>query len=403
MRFIIILLLVLSTPSVSLAQEEIIDPVAQQWRERIDAVWKDVNADNNDSYKTLMKDLKPDHIKYLECEQCDKLVKMICYMRVNGEYDTDTDIRLFDAIVEANMCYESLSFITAYYDNYNLFPEKKFIVLKQLTEDFDFTTFTGYHYGKALVNGDGCTKDVQAGIDKLVKTTQLARDDFASKAKELLVELWKKDGNKYNNMLGRLCTEYSDAMKVWDQYYWVYDETTLKVGLLDSLAKEVLPMKYNDVNNKLDYLFVVTTDNGEELVTYGGKVISEKAYRKIDLGKFADGSYFISVSDGDNYGLLNADGTLATDMVFYDISLPFFSFQKPSLTLFVDDNENPLIQYTIEEAFKQGFAIVSYEDKYGVMDKTGKLVVKCVYDHIQRLDNNNFTVTKGHEETTIRL
>ena len=403
MKIIIFLLFMLAKPMIALAQEDIIDPVAQQLNERINVIWNDVNADNFDSYKSFRKDFKAKDVSYLDCRQCDKLVKLICYMRANSDYDTDADCLLFDAIVENNSCRESLMFIIAYYDNYNLFPEKKIIALKRFTEKYAPTTFISYHYGKALINGEGCPKDVQAGIDKLVEATQIDRDDFSMMAKVLLVELWNSDGNKYNNMLGRLCAEYGDAMKVWEKYYWVYNETTFKVGLLDSLANEVLPVKYEDVNNNIDDLFVVTTDKGEELVTKGGLVISKNAFKRIDLGKFADGSYFISVNDGENWGLLNADGTPATDMVFYDISVPSFFFQKPTLTLLVDDNENPLIQYTMEEAFKQGFAIVSDNNKYGIMDEHGRLVVECIYDHILRSDGCNFTATKGQKETMIKL
>ena len=49
-------------------------------------------------------------------------------------------------------------------------------------------------------------------------------------------------------------------------------------------------------------------------------------------------------------------------------------------------------QYDYASSFKNGFARVRKKWKYGIIDKTGKEVVECIYDDIQNFNEGLFVV-----------
>lgn len=118
----------------------------------------------------------------------------------------------------------------------------------------------------------------------------------------------------------------------------------------------------------------------------------------IGLGKFGDESYFIPVFDGGLYGVLNDKGEQLTDMVFDSINLPMFSFSKPSLE--IDEHT-----YQLESTFEQGVAIISENDKYGLLDKKGNITLPCKYDRIELSAQGNkvITVHEGEKTFTINI
>lgn len=364
-----------------------------KWNQWIDKAYSDANKDNTDTYFALRKEFDPSYVKYLEDEQCRRFVLLICYTHKEQD-NLDDDIKIFDAIIDNQIGNrETYQYMVAYYDNFHVYPDKKYKLLRYLEEDFLPSAFVYYHLGKALVNGEGVQKNVQEGIDEWVKASQ-SRVDFGTMAKNGLRNLWLTEGAKYNNVLGRLLNEYDDAMIV-DNHYWIKKDG--RVGLADSLANIVLPTQYEDVKGILDHLFVVATPGGEQLVATGGKILSKDCYVGIELGKFGDGSYIIPVFDGEHYGVLNEKGELLTDMVFDSISLPMFSFSKPSLGI----NENT---YQLESMFIQGVAIISENNKYGLLDKKGNLVLPCKYDSIElpRKGSKVITVHEGEKTFTVK-
>ena len=364
-----------------------------KWKKIIDQVWTDANNGLSDSYLSFRKEFLPSDIKYLDAEQCNQLVKVICFFS-KIEKDTEQVSRIFDAIYEGNKgSLETYQYIVAYYDNLNVFPEKKFTILQFLSENFIRSSFTNFHYGKALISGEGCKKDVQKGIREWEEAMMYFRDDFSEMAKSGLLELWESEGARYDNPVGRLLTEYDDVRKN-GKYFWVKKDD--KVGLLDSETNILLPIKYDDVVAILDDLFVVSTHMGEQLVTTGGKTLSDNSFEKIELGKFDDGNYFVAVKKDALWGLLNPDGTQATDIVFDDIVLSFFS--KP-LLYFIEGGE-----YTLESAFLHGYAIVSQDSKYGIMNDKGELIAKCEYDRMTRSpdDMRTFIGYKGSDKIIIK-
>ena len=379
--------------------EKILDENAShkilKWKKIIDRVWIDANNGISNSYLSFRNEFLPSDIKYLDAEQCNQLVKVICFF-YSIEKDTEQASRIFDAIYEGKKGYlETYQYIVAYYNNLNIFPEKKFTILQLLSEEFSRSTFTQYYYGKALVFGEGCKKDVQKGISEWEEAMTYSRDDFSEMAKSGLVELWKSEGARYDNPIGRLLTEYDDVRK-HGKCFWVKKDGN--VGLLDSEANVLLPLKYDDVVAFLDDLFVVSTPKGEQLVTTGGKTLSKKSFEKIELGKFADGNYFIAVEEDALWGLLNPDGTQATDMVFDGVILSSLFFVKPIL-YFIEAAE-----YTLESAFLEGYAIVSQDSKYGIMNDKGELIAKCEYDRMSRSsdDVRTFIGYKGSDKIVIK-
>lgn len=330
----------------------------------------------------------------MEDEQCRRFVLLICYMHKEQD-SVEDDVKIFDAIIDNQVGnLDTYQFIVAYYDNFHIYPDKKYKLLRYLENDFLPSSFMYYHLGKALVYGEGVQKNVQDGINEWVEASQ-SRDDFGTMAKNGLRNLWLTEGDRYNNVLGKLLNEYDDAMKVGN-HYWIKEDG--KVGLADSLANIVLPTQYEDVKGILDHLYVVATPKGEQLVTTGGKILSKECYVSIGLGKFGDESYFIPVFDGGLYGVLNDKGEQLTDMVFDSINLPMFSFSKPSLE--IDEHT-----YQLESTFEQGVAIISENDKYGLLDKKGNITLPCKYDRIELPAQGNkvITVHEGEKTFTINI
>ena len=116
------------------------------------------------------------------------------------------------------------------------------------------------------------------------------------------------------------------------------------------------------------------------------------------MAKFADGNYFIAVEEDALWGLLNPDGTKATDMVFDGVILSSLFFVKPIL-YFIEAAE-----YTLESAFLEGYAIVSQDSKYGIMNDKGELIAKCEYDRMSRSsdDVRTFIGYKGSDKIVIK-
>lgn len=209
-----------------------------------------------------------------------------------------------------------------------------------------------------------------------------------------------------SNQVSRFMKAHEYVRQV-GHYYKVTDNGL--VGLYDATLHELLPVKYMDVDGVLDNLFTVQEADGWWLVTIGGRVLSRQAYKEILLGLFNEGNqYFIAASDGDNWGLLDADGNPVTPMVIQNLFIPQLFFGNQGYPCFALEGES----YSMISSFNEGLAVVKkqtwvenedYEEgqppvlqKFycGYMDTNCNIVIECEYDTAKPFNDGRAEVTK---------
>lgn len=204
-------------------------------------------------------------------------------------------------------------------------------------------------------------------------------------------------------------TEKYDEVRRMEQYLIVVKDG--RTGLFDTLLNEVLPVKYRELGYLLDNLFTVRDEQGWWLVTKGGKILSKKAYKDMLLGKFSkEEQYFIAVSDGVKWGLIDEDGSSITPLRLDNVELPVFSFGYPSITL---DGES----YMMVSPFVEGLSVLLKTEwienteehgpslrqvyHYGFMDENCRMVIPCEYDDADPFKNGRAMVSKSGKYFTI--
>ena len=122
-------------------------------------------------------------------------------------------------------------------------------------------------------------------------------------------------------------------------------------GLLDANGKVVIPCKYDFLNWLNDTLIVLTIGGkgtSQALFNKKGEQLTDFAYMVID--KFYEGVAKARI--GDKFGFLYPSGKIAIPITF---------------------------EYC--EVFKNGYALILEKDKWGAIDKQGKIIIKTNYTH----------------------
>jgi len=122
-------------------------------------------------------------------------------------------------------------------------------------------------------------------------------------------------------------------------------------GLLDINGKVVIPCKYDFLNWLNDTLIVLTTGGkgtSQALFNKKGEQLTDFVYMVID--KFYEGVAKARI--GDKFGFIYPNGKIAIPITF---------------------------EYC--EVFKNGYALILEKEKWGAIDKQGKIIIKTNYTH----------------------
>jgi len=154
-------------------------------------------------------------------------------------------------------------------------------------------------------------------------------------------------------------------------------------GFIDKTGEIVIPIKYDLVRNFSEGLaWVRKIDKGEAFIDKTGReVISLDSYDEVEnfseglalVAKDTDNSYSTGHYGIDKYGFIDKTGKLII----------------------------PLI-YDSAKSFSEGLALVKKDGKYGYIDKTGKVVIPLIYDDAQVFSDESAWVKKDGKQMIIR-
>ncbi|MCX7647108.1 MAG: FlgO family outer membrane protein [Elusimicrobiales bacterium] len=106
-------------------------------------------------------------------------------------------------------------------------------------------------------------------------------------------------------------------------------------------------------------------------------------------------------SDSNFYSLLDKNGNIAVEYIFYDY-VSFFSeglapVEEKGRHGFIDKNGNLIVAPKYEQVywFEKGVAKVNLNGKWGFVDKKGKEIIKPIYDEVGYFNNNLVDVKMG--------
>ncbi|MDR7855952.1 WG repeat-containing protein [Tissierella sp.] len=154
-------------------------------------------------------------------------------------------------------------------------------------------------------------------------------------------------------------------------------------GFIDKTGKIVIPIKYNYVRYFNEGLaWVEKVDGGEAFIDKTGReVISLDDYDEVK--NFSEGLALVAKDIDDNY----STGHYGIDK---------YGFIDKSGKLII-----PLI-YDSANSFSEGLALVKKDGKYGYIDKTGEVVIPLIYDDAQVFSQGSAWVKKDDKQMIIR-
>ena len=256
-----------------------------------------------------------------------------------------------------------------------------------------------YVYAEMLANGRGCTQDIPQAIHYYQKAANdnMFPGSYAEAAKQALRTLWHNHGNAYNNPYGHLLTRYDDyilvpTFLVSDDRQYILVKKGWAIGLCDSTFNEVLPCKYNSIENMHHPLYVVRTENGMQLITQGGKTLTDDNYEDIKLYYSDETQQFtVLAQSGEKWSILDQQGKTIVPPLFDEIDV---AYNFGSTFPIVKKGDKA---YVIHRPFRNQRAIVVENEHYGLMDTNGKIVVPCKYTNIEDYQEGA-TTTKATQQ-----
>lgn len=118
-----------------------------------------------------------------------------------------------------------------------------------------------------------------------------------------------------------------------------------RFGVIDMTAKQIVPLQYDYISDYRDGIAVFGTGGKYGLLDKDGKIIVPAKYSR--MGEISDGMVVVR-NESDKYGAINNKGEEVVPFHFYEI-----------------------------KNFQAGYAFVFTENEYGIIDKTGKFMMRA--------------------------
>ncbi len=187
-----------------------------------------------------------------------------------------------------------------------------------------------------------------------------------------------------------------------------------KYGLMDRKGKALTEVKYDYFENFSEGIAIVKSDGIPGILdTLGNEKLFPDYQSVLSLHEglaavYSGGEYNEQGElDGGKWGFIDRKGTLVVPII-YDNGRIFSEglslMQAGTRQVFIDKEGNEVILldgYESVESFSSGMAKVLKNGKYGYIDKTGKLIIPCIYDEASDFDQGLARVWKGDVVQTI--
>ncbi|MEK7433706.1 MAG: WG repeat-containing protein [Cyanobacteriota bacterium] len=183
-------------------------------------------------------------------------------------------------------------------------------------------------------------------------------------------------------------------------------ELNNKFGIIDQNNKEILPVIYDEIKSSDDNLFIakndgnlfiVKLDDKFGLVNYKGEFLLDINY-KILFSLNLENKFVFQKND--KFGVIDINKKIIIEPI-YDFISSFYS----DLTTFSIDNKFLYLNKNLEVVFTSeynafipynysniSYLMVQKDNKFGFIDKKGKVVVPVKYDKVKDIENGYFKV-----------
>lgn len=192
-------------------------------------------------------------------------------------------------------------------------------------------------------------------------------------------------------------------------YYWDHH-----YGFIDDKGKELTSFKYEDAKPFAHGIAQVRLNNKWGYINRQGKEITPFKYDEIKESYFSEADQFVRIyqvseSGQKKYGLLATSGKELTAPVYEEIK-PFYEGMAVMIrnnmmgVLNMEGKEVAAARYSKAgvEKFTEGMCRVSWNGKWGFIDKTGKEAVPLIYDRVNEFTKQGTaTVTLNNKEGVI--
>jgi hypothetical protein len=186
-----------------------------------------------------------------------------------------------------------------------------------------------------------------------------------------------------------------------------------KYGFIDQTGKVVIPLKYNGASSFENGYAAVTNENNKiGFINKTGKLLVQTEYTDYggdNIQLFSEGlcpvyNYY-SETRSIKYGFIDVTGKLVIDTIYHDYGMLInpYCFHNGVSKVYIDD-ENFEIKYIdktgkiVPQPIGEEGVITREEEKYGIIDGKGKVIVPFDYDYIADFNDGIAAVLKYDEE-----
>ena len=191
----------------------------------------------------------------------------------------------------------------------------------------------------------------------------------------------------------------------------IYEQNVLKVqkdgkyGLIDFDGKEVISMDYQDITaiSGIENSFKVKKDNKCGIVDSEGKTVIQAQYADIDILGKDNKSGFIVKNDNGKYGIVDYSNTQVLESKYDSIE----KVHGNDMYVVTVNGKQKIVNKQGSDVLTSGFdsikqilssqenaVIFVQNNKYGIMDVTGKALIEAQYDKLEETKVGTFIAVK---------
>jgi hypothetical protein len=154
-----------------------------------------------------------------------------------------------------------------------------------------------------------------------------------------------------------------------------------KYGLIDTLGKIVIQTKYDFLRDFHLGVASVKIDTKWGLIDISGKEITKPEFEEIR--RVYNG--IIAAKKDSKWAILNPQGQLLSSFEFDDVKIS-------------ENDENEVRDFNLKEPTNdEGYLLISKNQKWGIIDIKGKIIVPTDYDYIYPFTNNVALIKKNEK------
>jgi len=185
-------------------------------------------------------------------------------------------------------------------------------------------------------------------------------------------------------------------------------EDGYRYGYLDENAKEILEVKYNNIERVLDIeaddIYLIAYENGKGAIIKNKKEITDYEYQKIEK---VENEELFWVEKNQKYGILNLKGETVLDTEYEEVYIEGINIfaKKEEQDYIFDLNGNKLENIDYSRKYKTEnenyFITVDGEDLYGVVDKNEKSIIDNNYVYLEYTFEDYFIASNQDGKTGV--